>query len=133
MRQNPYTALKEEATTRKDVARAIKHMGEDMNYAEAAETCEQEAVTYKGHPEFRDFYDQLMLAATVLRQLASGEKVLCDGEPGAWMRNDGVGSIATTTDVITKPVRDLWLKANPRQIERYTIPLYAAATQGEKP
>lgn len=47
-------------------------------------------------------------------------------EPVAWMRDDNSGSIATTTDVITKPVRDLWLKANPMQIERYTIPLYLA-------
>ena len=47
-------------------------------------------------------------------------------EPVAWMRDDGEGSIATTTDVITKRVRDIWLKANPRQIERYTIELYLA-------
>ena len=47
-------------------------------------------------------------------------------EPVAWMRDDGEGSIATTTDVITKRVRDIWLKANPKQIERYTIELYLA-------
>ena len=45
--------------------------------------------------------------------------------PVAWMRDDGTeGSITTMTVCISDKVRDLWLKANPKQVERYTIPLY---------
>lgn len=47
-------------------------------------------------------------------------------QPVAWMRADGEeGSISTMTACISAKVKDLWLKANPTQVERYTIPLYA--------
>lgn len=45
--------------------------------------------------------------------------------PVAWMRADGSeGSVTTMTVCISDKVRELWLKANPKQVERYTIPLY---------
>lgn len=47
-------------------------------------------------------------------------------EPVAWMRDDGEeGSISTMTNCCSAKVKALWLKANPRQVERYTIPLHA--------
>ena len=55
-----------------------------------------------------------------------GQQIL-NAAPVAWMRDDGTeGSISTMTVCISDKVRDLWLKANPTQVERYTIPLYAA-------
>jgi len=55
-------------------------------------------------------------------------------EPAAWMRDDGGdGSISTMTVCISTKVRDLWLKANPRQVKRYTIPLYAHPAPAPKP
>lgn len=45
----------------------------------------------------------------------------------AWMRDDGFdGSISTMTVCCSDRVKQIWLKANPSQVERYTIPLYAA-------
>ena len=53
--------------------------------------------------------------------------------PVAWMRDDGTeGSITTMTVCISDKVRDLWLKANPKQVERYTIPLYTARAELEQ-
>ena len=53
--------------------------------------------------------------------------------PVAWMRADGSeGSVTTMTVCISDKVRDLWLKANPKQVERYTIPLYIRAAKGER-
>jgi hypothetical protein len=54
-------------------------------------------------------------------------------EPDAWMRDDGEeGSISTMTVCVSKKVKDLWLRANPRQVERYTIPLYTHPPQDAK-
>ena len=46
-------------------------------------------------------------------------------EPVAWMRDAGEDSISTMTCCCTDAVKQLWLKVNPEQVERYTIPLYA--------
>jgi hypothetical protein len=55
-------------------------------------------------------------------------------QPVAWMRADGEeGSISTMTVCISAKVKDLWLKANPVQVERYTIPLYASPVLPEAP
>ena len=46
-------------------------------------------------------------------------------EPVAWMRADGEGeSLSTMAYCITDRVKQIWLGANPKQVERYTIPLY---------
>jgi hypothetical protein len=46
-------------------------------------------------------------------------------EPVAWMRDDGEdGSASTMTNCCSAKVKDVWSKANPTQVERYTIPLY---------
>jgi hypothetical protein len=49
-------------------------------------------------------------------------------EPVAWQHDSKECSLgaAGMHNIITTPVRDLWLKANALQVEHYTIPLYAA-------
>ncbi|MBK6587964.1 MAG: hypothetical protein IPG22_06575 [Acidobacteria bacterium] len=48
------------------------------------------------------------------------------GDPVAWLRDDDKGgSINTMSDCCTDVVKQLWRRANPKQVERYTIPLYA--------
>lgn len=55
-------------------------------------------------------------------------EALDQGEPVAWQHESKECSLgaAGMHNIITTPVRDLWLKANPVQIEHYTRPLYAA-------
>lgn len=51
-------------------------------------------------------------------------------EPVAWMRAEGPDGISTMAYCITDKVRQIWLNANPKQVERYTIPLYAHGRKG---
>lgn len=50
------------------------------------------------------------------------------GEPVAWQHDSKECSLgaAGMHNIITTPVLELWLKANPVQVEHYTRPLYAA-------
>lgn len=45
-------------------------------------------------------------------------------EPAAWMRDDG---LPDASDCCTTAVKDVWLGAKFKFIERYTIPLYKDA------
>ena len=47
-------------------------------------------------------------------------------EPIAWLRDGDEGSIALMTDCCTDRVKQLWLKANPRQVERYKHALFTS-------
>lgn len=51
-------------------------------------------------------------------------------EPVAWMRAEGPDGISTQAYCITDKVKQIWLNANPKQVERYTIPLYAHGRKG---
>ena len=45
--------------------------------------------------------------------------------PVAWMRADGEnGEVSTMVVCISARVKNLWLKINPKRVERYTLPLY---------
>jgi hypothetical protein len=50
--------------------------------------------------------------------------VLCDAKPAGWMRDAGEPSISTMAHCIPTPVKDIWIKVNPKNVERYTIPLH---------
>lgn len=52
--------------------------------------------------------------------------ILCDAEPVAWMRDAGEPSLSTMSHCIPTTVKDIWLKVNPKNVERYTVPLYQA-------
>lgn len=55
-----------------------------------------------------------------------------ESKPVAWMRADGeTGSLTTMVVCISDKVKQVWLKMNPRQVERYTIPLYMRPSQEE--
>lgn len=45
-------------------------------------------------------------------------------EPVAWLRDTLDGGLSTMTDCCTNVVKEIWLKANPKNVERYTAPLY---------
>lgn len=47
-------------------------------------------------------------------------------EPVAWLRDTLDGGLSTMTDCCTNVVKEIWLKANPKNVERYTAPLYTA-------
>ena len=52
---------------------------------------------------------------------------LCHAKPSAWLRDDNKGgSINTMSDSCTDAVKELWLRVNPKNVERYVIPLYRA-------
>jgi hypothetical protein len=73
------------------------------------------------------FWEAIYDYARAAQALAVEQDRKARGEPVAWMRADGEeGSISTMTVCISDKVKDLWLKANPMQVERYTVPLYAA-------
>lgn len=58
-------------------------------------------------------------------ELEALKRAISEAEPAAWMRDDGEpGSISTMTNCCSAKVKNLWIKVNPIQIERYTIPLY---------
>lgn len=46
--------------------------------------------------------------------------------PVAWLRDKLDGGLSTMTDCCTNVVKEIWLKANPKNVERYTAPLYTA-------
>ncbi len=52
--------------------------------------------------------------------------ILCDAKPVAWMRDAGEPSISTMSHCVPNSVKELWIKVNPRNVERYTVPLYNA-------
>lgn len=45
-------------------------------------------------------------------------------EPVAWLRDTLDGGLSTMTNCCTNVVKEIWLKANPKNVERYTAPLY---------
>lgn len=47
-------------------------------------------------------------------------------DPVAWLRDTLDGGLSTMTDCCTNVVKEIWLKANPKNVERYTAPLYTA-------
>ena len=58
--------------------------------------------------------------------------ILCEKKPVAWLRDDDKGgSINTMSDCCTDAVKELLLRVNPNNVERYTIPLYRAKEQGK--
>jgi hypothetical protein len=83
-------------------------------------------MTFKNHMTMSSKADSMLLKAASEMEEQRDAVPEPTQEPAAWMRDDGdEGSISTMTVCISTKVRDLWLKANPRQVKRYTIPLYA--------
>lgn len=100
-------------------------------YAEAAEWCEDMEAGVRMRAVINNdaqAVSELMsarLAATILRSLASGEKVLCDAEPVAyWCRKHTDGPWYLSANPM--PQSDQFVACGSEE-----LPLYAAATQGE--
>ena len=52
---------------------------------------------------------------------------VCHAKPSAWLRDDDKGgSINTMSDCCTNAVKELLLRVNPKNVERYTIPVFSA-------
>jgi len=69
--------------------------------------------------------ESIAVAALDATQDLSG-LILCDAEPAAWMRDAGEPSLSTMSHCIPTTVKDIWLKVNPKNVGRYTIPLFKA-------
>jgi hypothetical protein len=67
---------------------------------------------------------QKALAALDDSKLLEGY-VLCSAEPVAFMRDAGEASLSTMAYCIPASVKEIWLKVNKANVERYTVPLYA--------
>jgi hypothetical protein len=71
------------------------------------------------------YWPNAVVKALTITQDLSG-CILCDAEPVAWMRDAGEPSLSTMAYCIPTSVKDVWLKVNPKNVERYVIPFYKA-------